>query len=103
MMTEEPTLRTAHLPSQPRVGSQRPWLVAAAGVVLLLGAGAWFAATKQSGPIAALSLADGRTLQIEGMTYGTEHRIGQRSIILEHFGPWLPRSVGCFIEPKYPE
>ena len=32
-MTEEPTLRTAHLPSQPRVGSQRPWLVAAAYLV----------------------------------------------------------------------
>ena len=42
------------------------------------------------GPLAQMQLADGRTLQIEAITYGTHHHVGHRSIIADRLSPWLP-------------
>ncbi len=58
--------------------------------------------TKQ-GPLPQLNLADGRILQIEAVTYGTKHRIGHRSIIYDHFGPWMPQKLKDWFAPKSPE
>jgi hypothetical protein len=54
-----------------------------------------------SGPIASAKLPDGRTLQIEGVTFGTRHRIGKRSLV-EPIQPWLPRQVVQFFTPQHP-
>lgn len=43
-------------------------------------------------PPVQLALGDGRILQIEGVTYGTEHRMGRNSM-LERFRPWLPGAL----------
>ena len=53
----------------------------------------------QTGPIASASLADGRILQIEGVTFGTRHRIGRRSLV-EPIRPWLPRQVVQIFGPE---
>ena len=88
---------------QEGVGRRRPWKVAALVLLLLIGVVAWFTAIQQSGPIATLTLADGRILQIEGVGYGTEHQIGRPSLVVRYFGPWLPQGVRRFLEPEYPE
>lgn len=59
--------------------------------------------SKPSGPLARMELADGRILQVEGVTYGTRHRIGHRSIIVDRFGPWLPNVLRSRLETKTPE
>jgi len=50
-----------------------------------------------------LTLADGRILQIEGVTHGTHHRIGRRSVLFERFGPWLPQTLRDWFAPRSPE
>ena len=54
-------------------------------------------------PLPQLKLADGRILQIEGVTFGTKHRIGTRSIFADRFGQWLPQKLRGWLEPKVPE
>ena len=44
-------------------------------------------------PPIQIKLSDGRILQIEGVTYGTHHRMGKKSPLVERFGQWLPNSV----------
>ncbi len=57
--------------------------------------------SHSSGPLARGRLADGRILQIEGVTFGTYNHIGKRSLV-ESIQPWLsPRIVQLFA-PKYP-
>src|SRR4051812_41958792 len=53
-------------------------------------------------PLAQLNLADGRILQIEGVTYGTKHRIGQSSILIDRFGQWMPNKLRTWLTPKVP-
>jgi hypothetical protein len=50
-----------------------------------------------------VALADGRILQIEGVTYGTAHRIGQRAQFYEHFHQWLPPILDAWLRPKHAE
>src|SRR6266704_664533 len=50
-----------------------------------------------------MALADGRILQIEGVTYGTSHRIGQAAVLHEHFYPWLPWKLKQWLQPRYPQ
>jgi hypothetical protein len=47
-------------------------------------------------------LSDGRIIQVEGLSYGTEHRIGGRSRLLE-ICPWLPARIKTWLTPKRPE
>jgi hypothetical protein len=49
-----------------------------------------------------LLLSDGRILQIEGVTYGTRHQIGQPSLILNRLQPWLPQRVFDWLKPQHP-
>jgi hypothetical protein len=58
---------------------------------------------KHRGPVAQLNLADGRILQIEGVTFGTNHHIGTRSIFVDRFGQWLPQKLHGWLNPKVPE
>jgi hypothetical protein len=58
-------------------------------VVVLLMALLIFAALALSGQRKALpkaQLADGRVLQVEGVTFGTSHHMGFKSLV-ENFGP----------------
>ena len=54
-------------------------LLAVAFVVLV-----W---TDRPKPPLQLSVADGRIFQIEGVTYGKKHSIGEPALIYEHFRP----------------
>jgi hypothetical protein len=55
-------------------------------------------------PIAKVQLTDGRILQIEGVTYGTKHRIGNRhSELVSRIGPWLPGKVAAWLYPEIPQ
>jgi hypothetical protein len=74
------------------------------GLALLLAVGfmalVWTARPK---PPLQLPLADGRILQIEGVTFGTKHSIGEPALVYEHFRPWLPNRLRQWLEPKYPK
>jgi hypothetical protein len=60
--------------------------------------------SKPQKPLATADLGDGRIFQIEGVTYGVSHRIGNpRSAFLERIEPWLPRKLFDVLEPKYPQ
>jgi hypothetical protein len=80
-------------------------LILFASLALVVLAGCFFAlirlASRSTSPLASGRLADGRILQIEGVTFGTQHHIGRRSIV-EPVQPWLPRSVVRFFSPRYP-
>jgi hypothetical protein len=54
-------------------------------------------------PALQLPLADGRILQIEGVSYGTKHSIGEPAVIYEHIRPWLPNRLKQWLEPKHPK
>lgn len=80
-------------------------LVSSLGAIVVLALIFWgcvFGFARKPPPQRIL-LGDGRILQIEGVTYGTKHRIGRSSSFLEHFGPWLPGKMRQLFEPKYPE
>jgi hypothetical protein len=49
-----------------------------------------------------VALADGRILQIEAVTFGTNHEVGRKSVALQRFGPWLPSVVRDYLTPKWP-
>src|SRR6266403_4055572 len=59
--------------------------------------------TARPKPPLQLPLADGRILQIEGVTYGKKHSIGEPAVIYEHFRPWLPYRLKTWLEPKHPK
>ncbi len=53
--------------------------------------------------LATTRLSDGRIFQIEGVTYGTSHRIGGWSTVwLYRYGSWLPQRVLQLFLPKIP-
>src|SRR4029434_8777720 len=54
-----------------------------------------------SRPLGSAQLPDGRILQIEGLSYGTEHHIGTRSLF-ENFAPWLPKTLNELVAPRFP-
>src|SRR5258705_1828911 len=59
--------------------------------------------TAQPKALLQLPLADGRILQIEGVTYGKKHSIGEPAVLYEHFRPWLPARLKQWLEPKRPK
>src|SRR5215471_2619128 len=71
------------------------FLLAVAVIVLV-----WTARPK---PPLQLSVADGRIFQIEGVTYGKKHSMGEPALIYEHFRPWLPGGLRRWLEPKHPK
>ena len=79
------------------------WLALMLAVGMVLTFTFWIRLSKPSGPLARMELADGRILQIEGVTYGTEHRIGHNSILVERLGPWMPGKLRDWLTPKFPE
>src|SRR5215475_3984057 len=70
-------------------------LVAAAFIILV-----W---TAQPKPPLQLPVADGRIFQIEGVTYGKKHSIGEPALLYEHFRSWLPGGLRKWLEPKHPK
>ncbi len=59
--------------------------------------------SKPRGAPVTVLLADGRMLQIEGVTFGTEHRMGAPALVIDRLGPWLPSGLRDFFWPKRPE
>ena len=57
--------------------------------------------TNRAKELAKARLADGRILQIEGVTFGTNHQIGFKSP-LETVRQWLPSRLYDWLSPKYP-
>ena len=101
-MTEElpPTAETSH----GRRGARKIfWLACVSIVVFIVGFVLVRPRFEPSRPPAQLKLADGRILQIEGVTYGTKHRIGQRSILVDRFGSWMPRPLRVRLSLKLPQ
>src|SRR6266567_7202563 len=70
-------------------------------VFALLLVGSAIALLRQPKPLPKALLTDGRILQIEGITFGTNHQIGSGST-LQRFSSWLPQKVSQFFSPKYP-
>jgi hypothetical protein len=73
------------------------------GLILLCGLAllAALAARGRQSPLAKAPLNDGRIIQIEGVSYGTQHRIGSRPA-LQSFYYLLPRRIAGWLEPKTP-
>jgi hypothetical protein len=61
----------------------------------------WLITRSEPPPLQA-PLADGRILQIEAVTFGTNHEVGRKSVLLQRFGPWLPAVVREYLTPKWP-
>lgn len=61
----------------------------------------WLRTLREPPPL-KLALADGRILQIEAVTFGTNHQVGRKSILLKRFGPWLPPLLRDYLAPKIP-
>src|SRR5437660_5067071 len=78
------------------------WSLLGVVLVISLTLGCLLLVAHPKSPI-QVALADGRILQIEGVTYGTRHRIGNKSMIAERLGPWLPWRLRAFVQPKVPE
>jgi len=76
-----------------------------AGLALVLLGGLIFLGTQVSrGPLATVALGDGRILQVEGVTYGIDHHIGNRSSrLLWRLTAWLPGRLYERLAPKNPE
>jgi hypothetical protein len=85
-------------PSKKAIGL---WVVL---VALLAAAGIWLVCgtSRATPPLASVLMADGRVLQIEALTYGMEHSVGTRSILVENFGAWLPARIRHALTPKSP-
>jgi hypothetical protein len=79
------------------------WIAGGVLVALLIVVWWFIASVKPRGPLARVQLADGRILQIEGVTFGMEHRIGQAAPVLDRFGNWLPFKLRERLAPRHPE
>jgi hypothetical protein len=53
--------------------------------------------------VASLSLADGRIINIEGVAFGTNLTIGNRSIVVDNLGRWLSPRWRQFFQPRFPQ
>lgn len=84
-----------------RPGWPKLLLGATAGVLVILIGVALTSVPK--GPLAEVAVSDGRIIVIEAVTYGTNHAVGTRSLLVERFGPWLPRKLRDLLSPKVPE
>jgi hypothetical protein len=93
-------------PSQ-TLGSEKPpsprriWRYGILLLLLLAGIACWISFQGEQ-PI-QVAIADGRIIQIEGVTYGMKHRMGQPSVVLNRFQPWLPQRIYDWLKPKHPE
>jgi hypothetical protein len=91
--------------AMPRFSSKKACARWASLLALLAGSlGAWLLCfpSKSKAPLASVLLSDGRVLQIEAVTYGTEHSVGTRARLLEHLGPWLPIKIQRILTPESP-
>jgi hypothetical protein len=78
-------------------------MVFAAGALLLIVIALFFALVlpQLRKPLPSALLAIGKVYHIEGVTYGTDHHMGFKSL-LENFRPWLPASVRSWVDPSQP-
>ncbi len=75
-------------------------LLAFASLVILLSAAGLSKAPRS--PVAKAKIADGRVIQIEATAFGKSSAVGNRSLVLEYFGPWMPQQLVKFFQPKIP-
>lgn len=91
MPVESEIQPAASVPQQGKFRRRLFLILTAFVVVALLGLVCLGVFLRPSPPI-QMPLGDGRILQIEGVTFGTQHRMGSSSM-LERFRPWLPNSL----------
>ena len=71
-------------------------------VLVVLAVAAFLARPTAAVPLAEGDLGDGRILQVEGISFGTNHQAGVGSPMLRKFGAWMPAKLREFLEPKVP-
>jgi hypothetical protein len=103
MESEETSPTPGATPRKPQWAKRALWGLGVVVVALIVSFVLVRPLFKHRGPLAQLNLADGRILQIEGVTFGTNHHIGTRSIFIDRFGPWLPQKLRGWLAPKVPE
>jgi hypothetical protein len=54
------------------------------------------------GPLAEVAVDDGRIIVVEAITYGTNHAVGNASLLVDRLGPWMPKRLRDFLSPKVP-
>jgi len=54
-------------------------------------------------PFGEVAVDDGRIIVVEAVTYGTNHVVGSKSVLVEHLGPWMPDAVRDMLSPKLPQ
>ncbi len=70
--------------------------VALVGLILMI------VRTRPPGPVAEVQVADGRIIVVEAVTYGTNHVVGNGSLLVERLGPWMPKRLRDLLSPKVP-
>jgi hypothetical protein len=79
------------------------WGLCGGSVLVVVAASIYLARVHDSAhPLVRLNLADGRILNVEGVTFGTKHVIGSRSLLVDNFGRCLPVKVRDWLTPKQP-
>jgi hypothetical protein len=85
--------------------SARPriWFAGAVvGLALLLTVVVLILNEAPKGPLAEVAVDDGRIIVVEAITYGTNHVVGNASLLVERLGPWMPKRLRDFLSPKVP-
>lgn len=72
------------------------------GSAVLLSRVSEIQAASEGGPL-EVPLDNARTILVEAVTYGTNHVVGSKSVLVEHLGPWLPDAARDFLAPKLPQ
>lgn len=72
------------------------------GLALLLTVVVLILNEAPKGPLAEVAVDDGRIIVVEAVTYGTNHVVGNASLLVERLGPWMPKRLRDFLSPKVP-
>lgn len=54
------------------------------------------------GPLAEVAMDDGRIIVVGAVTYGTNHVVGNASLLVDRLGPWMPKRLRDFLSPEIP-
>lgn len=80
----------------------RVWFFVGFLLLLVLAAIPFVLAKRRAPVVAEADLGDGRIIQIEAVTFGTRHQVGNESQLTKRFGGWMPQQVRKLLEPRVP-
>jgi hypothetical protein len=85
--------------------TRKSFFRAGLALILIIAAALWATrSTVSQKPLASVALGDGRILQVEAVTYGTNHHIGNPASKLGwRLNVWLPRRLRLRLASKNPE